>query len=284
LGEEWFSPDGIPGIAIPFYLAHPRLTRLERRQMLEVEGGTRTSLMRILRHEAGHAIDTAYRLHRKRGYKEVFGNYFTPYPEYYRPRPNSKSFVTHLEPWYAQSHPSEDFAETFAVWLAPGNRWKSEYRGWKALQKLEFVDSMMREIEGQAPKVRSKIKIEPVTEITKTLGEHYRLLHERFEIDCPPETFEPQLKKLFSSGTSRGAQAAVSFLKKHRMEVCRVVSQWTGENMYNVHQVLSKMMMSAERLNLQAVGDVASLKYRLIAMVTTVTMNTLHGSQHRVAL
>ncbi|MEZ6094577.1 MAG: putative zinc-binding metallopeptidase [Pirellulaceae bacterium] len=129
--DEWFSPDGIPGIAIPFYLAHPRLVRLERRQMKEVEGGTRASLMKILRHEAGHAIDTAFRLHRKRGYREVFGNYFAPYPEYYRPRPNSKSFVTHLEPWYAQSHPSEDFAETFAVWLAPGKRWKNDYRGWQ---------------------------------------------------------------------------------------------------------------------------------------------------------
>jgi hypothetical protein len=52
LAQEWFSPDGIPGIAIPFYLAHPRLMRLERRFMREVEGGNRNWLMRILRHEA----------------------------------------------------------------------------------------------------------------------------------------------------------------------------------------------------------------------------------------
>src|SRR5271168_675154 len=39
LAEEWFSPDGVPGIAVPFYLAHPRLERLERRMMHEVEGG-----------------------------------------------------------------------------------------------------------------------------------------------------------------------------------------------------------------------------------------------------
>ena len=39
LSDEWCSPDGIPGIGIPFYLAHPRLMRLERQMMFEVEGG-----------------------------------------------------------------------------------------------------------------------------------------------------------------------------------------------------------------------------------------------------
>jgi hypothetical protein len=284
LSDEWFSPDGIPGIAIPFYLAHPRLMRLERRQMMEVEGGTRGSMMKILRHEAGHAIDTAFRLHRKRSYREVFGNYFSPYPEYYRPRPNSKSYVSHLEPWYAQSHPSEDFAETFAVWLAPGKRWKQEYRGWRALHKLEFVDELMASIAGASPKVRSKLRIEPISGVTRTLREHYQTLHERYEIDCTPENFDAQLQKLFAGPESRRAELAADFLKKHRHDVGRVVSQWTGENLYNVHQVLNKMIQSAERLRLTVSGDEATLKNRLVAMVTAATMNTLHGSQHRVAL
>ena len=121
-------------------MAHPRLMRLERNQMLEVEGGTKTWCMRILRHEAGHAIDTAYRLHRRKSYKSTFGNYSDPYPEYYRPKPRSKKFVMHLEPWYAQSHPAEDFAETFAVWLMPRSRWRKKYEGWTALKKVELVD------------------------------------------------------------------------------------------------------------------------------------------------
>src|SRR5713226_9490652 len=53
LSEEWFAPDGVPGFAVPFYLAHPRLVKLERKQMLQVEGGTDSECMRILRHEAG---------------------------------------------------------------------------------------------------------------------------------------------------------------------------------------------------------------------------------------
>ncbi|MEZ6094576.1 MAG: hypothetical protein R3C03_10120 [Pirellulaceae bacterium] len=143
---------------------------------------------------------------------------------------------------------------------------------------------MMAELDGVLPKVKSRLRIESVSGITRTLREHYRALHERFEIDCQPETFETHLRKLFSTHATQGAVSAASFLKKHRAEVCRVVSQWTGENLYNVHQVLEKMVVSSERLRLVASGDSATLKYRLIAMVTTVTMNTLHGSQHRVAL
>src|SRR4051812_37092358 len=60
LSEEWFSPDGVPGIAVPFYLAHPRLERLERRMMRNVEGGSAERGMRILRHEGGHADGTAH--------------------------------------------------------------------------------------------------------------------------------------------------------------------------------------------------------------------------------
>ena len=58
LSSEWFSPSDTPGIAFPFYLAHPRLMRLERKMIIDVEGGTHAECMRILRHEAGH-VDAA---------------------------------------------------------------------------------------------------------------------------------------------------------------------------------------------------------------------------------
>src|SRR5262249_32292980 len=106
LAEEWFSPDGVPGIAIPFYLAHPRLMRLERRKMNQVEGGTDTECMRILRHEAGHAIDTAFRLHYRRKWRRLFGSFAEPYPDSYKPSAGSRSHVLHLGTWYAQVHPA----------------------------------------------------------------------------------------------------------------------------------------------------------------------------------
>ena len=134
LSDEWFCPDGVPGIAVPFYLAHPRLSRLEQSQMLEVEGGTAEWCLRILRHETGHAVENAYRLRLRARRRQLFGSTTKPYPEYYSPRPYSKSFVIHLDAWYAQSHPDEDFAETFAVWLTPG-RMAQRYAGGRRGQR-----------------------------------------------------------------------------------------------------------------------------------------------------
>src|SRR6202790_1842468 len=173
LAQEWFSPDGIPGIAIPFYLAHPRLMRIERRFMREVEGGNRNWLMRILRHEAGHAIDSAYRLRRRSRYSAVFGPASLPYPDTYRPRPGSRRFVQHLGAWYAQAHPTEDFAETFAVWLKPRSAWRREYSGWPAYAKLQFIDKLANDIGRIKPPVSDRGTVEDVTHETRTLRDHY---------------------------------------------------------------------------------------------------------------
>ena len=153
ISNEWFTPDGVPGIAIPFYLAHPRLERLELAQMLEVEGGTAEWCMRILRHEAGHAIENAYRIRRSRSRQRIFGRSSDPYPKYYSPRPYSRSFVRHLDVWYAQSHPDEDFAETFAVWLTPNSLWADRYKGWPVMRKLQYMDSLMKGLAGAPPVV-----------------------------------------------------------------------------------------------------------------------------------
>ena len=122
LSEEFFNPDGVLGFAVPFYLAHPRLMRLERSQMLEVEGAGEAECRRIFRHEAGHAIDEAYGLHDRERYRLLFGDPTAPYPTSYKPRPESRDHVINLTNWYAQAHPVEDFAETFAVWLNPYSR------------------------------------------------------------------------------------------------------------------------------------------------------------------
>src|SRR6266550_3115084 len=174
LSDEWFTPDGATAIAIPFYLAHPRLAKLEETQMLEVEGGEYEWCMRILRHEAGHAIDNAFRLRLRRHRRKVFGSYKKPYPESYTPRPYSKRFVLHLDAWYAQSHPDEDFAETFAVWLTPQSEWRHRYSGWPAAKKLEYMDALVRSVRGKPPRLDNPEEIEPLWRMPKTLRQHYR--------------------------------------------------------------------------------------------------------------
>jgi hypothetical protein len=174
LAEEWFSPRGVPGFALPFYLAHPRLMRLERSEMHTAEGGTPSSCMAIMRHEAGHAIQHAHRLHRRARWRELFGTSTAPYPDSYRPNRRSTRFVRHLRGWYAQSHPDEDFAETFAVWLRPGSRWRTRYSSWPiALAKLTYVDSLMHELRGVTPPVTLRTRPASIASTSRTLGDHY---------------------------------------------------------------------------------------------------------------
>jgi len=284
LAEEWFSPDGIPGIAIPFYLAHPRLARLERKLMLEVEGGTEDWCMRILRHETGHAFDTAYGLHRRRGWRETFGPFSQKYPDFYQPKPYSKSFVLHLDLWYAQAHPAEDFAETFAVWLRPRSNWRVRYRGWPALKKLEYVDRTMREIERMKPVNASRAQIEPLRVVRKTLRQHYDEKRARYGDDYP-DFYDRDLRRLFTDAPGNTHRpTAASFLRRVKPELRQVVAHWTGQYRYMIDQVLTEMIRRCGELRLRLARSERETKRDAIVMLTVQTMNYLHGGRHRLIL
>lgn len=284
LSDDWYSPDDIPGIAIPFYLAHPRLARLERKQLLEVEGGTHQWCMKILRHEAGHAIDTAYGLYRQRNYRQVFGNPQAPYPDHYQPKPSSRDFVLHLEMWYAQAHPVEDFAETFAVWLRPGSRWKTRYRKWPAIKKLEAIDSIMQSAKDVQPVQRSRKTVDSLSRIRRTLRTHYERKRLHYGLDYP-SVYDNDLRKLFSSDPSHKRNpTAAAFLNKIRGELRRSVAKWTGEYSYTIDQVVQEMIERCRRLQLRLGDHPEETKRDAIILVAVRTTSFLHEGRHRFTL
>lgn len=284
LSDDWFTPDHITGIAIPFYLAHPRLMRLEGKQMLEVEGGTEDWCMKILRHEMGHAIDNAYRLRRKKRWREIFGKASQTYPTYYSPKPYSKKFVLHLDAWYAQSHPVEDFAETFAVWLKPRSTWRSQYNGWPALKKLQYVEELLDEIRDEKPKVVSRERVEPVRSLKITLREHYNRKRAHYGLEHP-DFYDRDLRRLFSDGAQyRKQPTAAGFLRKIRPILRRTVAKWTGEYQYTIDQVLSEMIQRCRELKLRMSRPADEVERDALMMLTIQTMNYLHDGHHRVAL
>ena len=251
LSTDWFSPEGVPGFAMPFYLAHPRLARIERSQMLQVEGGNRGWCMKLMRHETGHALDAAYRLHWRKRWRRHFGRASTPYYPTYVPDPNSRRFVIHLYDFYAQSHPVEDFAETFAVWLRPGNRWKRRYAGWPALRKLEFVDELMREIATAPPKVRSRERTDALSRVRMTLREYYRRKREHYGRE-DFSVYDRDLRRLFSDDPDeRGRKSAATFLRQRRNSLRSTVAQWTGQHRFVVDGVLKGMIVRARQLDLR---------------------------------
>ena len=284
LSDEWFTPDGATAIAIPFYLAHPRLEKLEDTQMLEVEGGEHEWCMRILRHEAGHAIDNAYRLRRRAKRREVFGSPAEPYPEFYTPKPYSKSFVLHLDSWYAQSHPDEDFAETFAVWLTPNSEWAQRYAGWKALPKLEYMDTLMGSLRDMAPPVENPQEIDALPTLKLTLRQHYRNKRRHYGVDYP-NFYDRDLRRLFSDAPEfTGHMTAARFISRIRRQVRRMVAGWTGIYQYTIDQVLEEMIARCRELKLRLAVPEEQARQEFTVLLTVQAMNYLHSGGHRLFL
>ena len=285
LSTDWFVPGTIPGIAIPFYLAHPRLMKLEKKQMLEVEGGTRPEMMKILRHECGHALDNAYGLGRAVNRAELFGNASKRYPEHYRPNPASRKFVQHLRLYYAQSHPLEDFAETFAVILGSRNGgWRKRYAGWPAIRKLEYVDALLERLRGKTPRHRSRMKPDSIATMNITLRDYYNERHTQYLVSYP-DIYDADLKRLFTNSPDHlRSELASSFLTRNRAEIRRLVSNCTGEYQFTLEQVLKDMIGRSRELKLRAVGPERRLKMEFAVLLTVKTMDFHYSRRNWFAL
>ena len=272
LSDQWGCPEGTPLIGVPFYLADPRLAKLEEELAVEVEGELDT--MRYLRHEAGHAFNYAYRLYDRADWRATFGPYSRPYRERYRVNPLSRDYVRHILGWYAQKHPDEDFAETFAVWLTPGLDWRAEYAGWPALAKLEYVDRVLREVGGTVPEVPAPTPDDlPVEAMHYTVEEHYREAEDKIPIE-DVRHFDGDLRTIFASAAEApNGEPASGFIRRHRREVVTRISYWTGESTSMVRAFVDFLADRSEALALRVRGLEAATLIELTAFGTAVIMN-----------
>ncbi|MGD9968277.1 MAG: putative zinc-binding metallopeptidase [Hyphomonadaceae bacterium] len=282
ISDEWFSPPETPGIGFPFYLAHPRLMRLERKMMLEVEGGTRRECMRLLRHEAGHVVEYGFGLHKRRRWQRLFGRASEPYPDHYQPDPSSKDYVQYLRRWYAQCHPDEDFAETFAVWLTPRSGWRRRYADWPAaLEKLEYVDALMAEIAGEKPLPLKRFEVDPVSKLKGTLGDHYAAKRRRYAIETPT-VFDRELKRMFASDArAHRAPHASSLIRRNRARIIGTVAQRTGEYPLALDAAIDDMITRCKALNLRAPRSEQKVLAEITAILSSKAIHTHYSTTRR---
>jgi len=276
VGDEWFVPVGVPAIFVPFFLVHERLRSLEAKMMLEVEGDSAEWFMRLIRHEAAHAYAYAYQLFKKRKWQRVFGRSSADTtPEFYRPRPYSHSFVVHLDDWYAQSHPDEDFAETFAVWLTPGLDWRARFKGWKALQKLEYVDELMLSLAGQPPPFQPEYRERDCNFLNIKLKTYYARKRKQYE-DTYPGFYDRDLRQLFAGATDAGPTLKASlYLRQRRRALMDAVCESTNEKKYRVNKLLSRLIERCDQLDLHLKPGEAPPDLPVAAYITTLVMNYL---------
>ncbi len=281
LSTDWFTPEGSTGFAVPFYLAHRRLVRLEHTQMFEAEGSTHDWCMKLLRHEAAHAMDNAYRLHRRDDWRRTFGRYSSPYRTAYQVQPTSKHYVQHLGAWYAQSHPAEDYAESFAVWLTPTSRWQKVYEGWPALRKLHNLDKILRDIGDLPPPVRSRDRDESLPRLRSTLREYYRRKQASYGAK-QAWRHDRELRLLFDEPhRTQHREQAATFLKRERVDLRAKVSALTGQYRYVVDQAIDAMTVRCRELDLRMKHSRNQARLGAAVLSTMVTLALSRGHKPR---
>jgi hypothetical protein len=246
ISDEWFSPDGVAGFAIPFYLLHPTLTKLERKQIGYAEGSNARWFMKLARHEVGHAIENAYYLRRNKLRQKVFGLSSLPYPDSYEPQIYSRQFVQHLGEGYAQAHPDEDFAETFAVWLNPDSNWSSRYQGHGALKKLETMERLMKSIQHTPVKNLKRTTPLNIVDDERTLREYYQAKKKQLKLNRR-KILLPQLN---SYKNLKGNIQAHKLLRNYEQHICRNVAKQTNQYQYRIKGLFKQFMLECRDSNL----------------------------------
>jgi len=277
LADEWGCPHGVPVIGIPFYLANLELSKLEG-ELTGIEAEDEAEVMMCLRHEAGHAFNYAYRLYRKPEWRQIFGRYSQPYRENYQPVPFSVRFVRHIPGWYAQKHPDEDFAETFAVWLTPGSDWQNQYADTPALAKLFYVDRVVHKYGQKPPIVTDEQLDTPVQELTMTLDRWYETSKDTNHVSLNiHRTLNNDLRRLFPKAQG---QPAVDVLRANRKHLIREVNYWTGINRELLNALIDELLERVQFLGLKIEPEQTATQMVSVSIfITTLVMNYLHRGQ-----
>jgi hypothetical protein len=275
LTDSWGCPDEVPVMGIPFYLADKRLARIEEEQTGEIENDQ--WILMLLRHEAGHAVNYAYRLYERPDWTEMFGSFSKPYRDIFEPNPFSRQYVRHIVHHqygrtYAQKHPDEDFAETFAVWLTPRSGWRRRYRGWPALKKLLYVDVLMKSIRAEMPLCTAGELCTPVEEMTMLLAEHYGARAERYRAAAQGYV-DDKLREVFPPVRGRTLVPAGDLLRQRRRDLLSRVARWSSLSEKEVDMLLIKLEARADDLALQFRRREGNAKLLdLIALATSLAL------------
>jgi hypothetical protein len=253
LTDSWGCPDRTPIIGIPFYLTDRRLIRLEQEQNGEVEDAK--TIMMLLRHEAGHAVNYAFRLWERSSWKEIFGSFTKPYQDIFRPDRFSRQFVKHIAAYpygrtYAQKHPDEDFAETFAVWMTPRIDWRRRYLHWPVLRKLKYVDRLMREIRRHKPRNIRRKMVRPVEKMTLTLADHYGKKADVFR-RAARGYVDDRLREVFPPSRARVLVPAGDLFRRRRLDLLERIGRWSSLDNQEVEAILRKLENRTDALGLR---------------------------------
>ncbi len=283
LATDWVVHDDTIAIGIPFYLARPDLTAIHAEQDGHLEGTDPAAFLGYLRHEMGHVVNYAYRLYNLQDWVRLFGSMTQPYEDEYRPQPFSRRYVRHLPGWYAQKHPDEDWAETFAVWLTPGADWRAAYADWPvALAKLEYCDRLMAELRDRDPEVTAIDLDWDVGNLDYSLADHYQeWVVPAAEVRVPG--IDGALRTVFEGlgAAGPGRLPAAGLIRKWERDIMADVFRWTGHFPERTRALLRHLAARAEALAQAYPADrEQQALLALSTLVTALAMNHVHHGSY----
>jgi hypothetical protein len=255
---------------------------LQAEQACHVEGSGPKDILKYLRHEMGHVVNYAYKLYERREWRQLFGDFDKPYEEEYRPRPFSREFVHHLPGWYAQKHPDEDFAETFAVWMTPGLDWRKEFAKWPgALRKLEYVARTMAELVDKEPLITTVDFDEDVASMSMSLEQYYQGRTSGSPAERPAE-LEQMLRGIFVETDPGPIRLAASdLIRRIQHDLPASVFQWTGHLPERTRWLLEFLAERADAMELTySVEAEPRLTIAVTSLVTALAMNWLQSGKY----
>lgn len=291
IGTEWFVPDGSLGISVPYYLLHPRLAKLHQKEIPgeqgQIEGQSKSEFFMYLRHELGHVMDNAFHLRKLKSRQELFGLSSVNYPKSYTPNPDSDNFVQHFPNFYAQAHPDEDWAETFAEWMTmPIKRWREKYRGKSCLHKLEYVNEIMRSLKFTRPKFGKRTCLYSIENSTQTLQKFYRQKNQEAYGRLKP-FFKKECEVIFAKSleTARSTirkKQATELIEQNRQVIINRISKSLGRNSFEVERLISDLKTSAQNLYLKSSEE--KTRSQLLAIIDGKSHDFYKKGFHRILM
>ena len=287
LTDEWGVPEGTVAIGIPFYLADAELLRVHGLKGGLVEGSRRGRHLALPPARARPRRELRVPPIHERRVDASFGPMSRPYPQEYKALPFSTSFVRHLPGGYEKTHPDEDWAETFAVWMTPESAWRELYADSPAaLAKLEYCDRMLAALKDKSPDVTSTAIDYEANEINATVQEFY----ESFEVGDVriPRSLDGDLRLIFARRTDSAAPAATAqdaprtgdaalLMRRQRDALVGVAYRWTGLTPELLWKLIDHLIDRAAELKLTyALSERDAILVELAGFIHTLAMNYIY--------
>jgi hypothetical protein len=182
-----------------------------------------------------------------------------------------------MEGWYAQKHPDEDFAETFAVWMTPRSNWRKRYQGWGAMQKLKYMERIGKKLGDKEP-LRPQGSTDITVEEMEDTVEQFYQNHIVESRDAADLLLDTDLKDIFnvSPRKRKNVRPAVDFLRENRKVITDKLTYWTGVQRPLIKNLVEAIEKRLSELSLKT--DVTCEKQYLTELTvfcTALAMNHL---------